>query len=61
MGAVGSRRRCAVSSRAVEGSNVDPAEEFVGLMEHQRAFAAHCKTTTTADGMLESGANVTRR
>jgi flagellar hook protein FlgE len=53
MGTAGSGGRAAVSSGALEASNVDLAEEFVGLIQHQRAFSANSKTITTADDMLQ--------
>ena len=53
MGTAGSGGRAAVSSGALEGSNVDLAEEFVGLIQHQRSFSANSKTITTADEMLQ--------
>ncbi|MBN9165330.1 MAG: hypothetical protein J0I07_30480, partial [Myxococcales bacterium] len=34
-------------------SNVDIAEQFVGLIAHQRSFQANSKTITTADQMLQ--------
>ena len=52
-GVAGSGGRGAASSGAVEASNVDLAEEFVGLIQHQRSFSANSKTITTADEMLQ--------
>jgi flagellar hook protein FlgE len=52
-GVAGSGGRGAASSGAVEMSNVDLAEEFVGLIQHQRSFSANSKTITTADEMLQ--------
>src|SRR6185295_17835162 len=60
MGTAGSDRRGAVSSGALEGSNVDLATEFVGLIQHQRAFSANSKTITTADEMLQELINIKR-
>lgn len=52
-GTAGSGGRGAASAGALEGSNVDLAEEFVGLIQHQRSFSANSKTITTADEMLQ--------
>ncbi|HEY2407718.1 MAG TPA: flagellar hook protein FlgE [Polyangiaceae bacterium] len=60
MGTAGSGGRGAVSSGALEGSNVDLATEFVGLIQHQRAFSANSKTITTADEMLQELINIKR-
>lgn len=60
MGTAGSGGRGAVSSGALEGSNVDLAEEFVGLIQHQRSFTANSKTITTADEMLQELINIKR-
>lgn len=60
MGTAGTGGRAAVSSGALEASNVDLAEEFVGLIQHQRAFSANSKTITTADEMLQELINIKR-
>jgi flagellar hook protein FlgE len=60
MGTAGSGGRGATSSGALEGSNVDLAEEFVGLIQHQRSFSANSKTITTADEMLQELINIKR-
>jgi flagellar hook protein FlgE len=60
MGTAASGGRAAVSAGALEGSNVDLAEEFVGLIEHQRSFSANSKTITTADEMLQELINIKR-
>ncbi|MEW6658999.1 MAG: flagellar hook-basal body complex protein [Thermodesulfobacteriota bacterium] len=39
---------------ALEGSNVDPAREMIGLMVGQRGFQASIKVVQTADEMLGS-------
>ncbi|RJR34445.1 MAG: flagellar hook-basal body complex protein [Deltaproteobacteria bacterium] len=39
---------------ALEGSNVDPAREMIGLMQGQRGFQASLKVVQTADEMLGS-------
>lgn len=60
LGTAASGGRGAVSSGAVETSNVDLAEEFVGLIQHQRSFSANSKTITTADEMLQELINIKR-
>ena len=60
LGGAGSGGRGAVSAGALEGSNVDLAEEFVGLIQHQRSFSANSKTITTADEMLQELINIKR-
>jgi flagellar hook protein FlgE len=60
LGTAASGGRGAVSSGTLESSNVDLAEEFVGLIQHQRAFAANSKTITTADEMLQELINIKR-
>lgn len=60
MGTAGTGGRAAVSSGALEMSNVDLAEEFVGLIQHQRAYSANSKTITTADDMLQELLNIKR-
>jgi flagellar hook protein FlgE len=60
LGTAASGGRAAVSSGALEASNVDLAEEFVGLIQHQRSFSANSKTITTADEMLQELINIKR-
>lgn len=60
MGVAGSGGRAAVSSGSLEMSNVDLAEEFVGLIQHQRAYSANSKVITTADDMLQELLNIKR-
>ena len=60
LGTAGSGGRGAISSGAVESSNVDLAEEFVGLIQHQRSFSANSRTITTADDMLQELINIKR-
>ncbi len=59
-GTASSGGRGAISAGSVETSNVDLAEEFVGLIQHQRSFSANSKTITTADQMLEELINIKR-
>jgi flagellar hook protein FlgE len=42
-----------ISSRTLEGSNVDLAKEFTNLITVQRAYSASSKIITTADEMLD--------
>jgi flagellar hook protein FlgE len=60
IGTAASGGRGAVSAAALEGSNVDLAEEFVNLIQHQRSFSANSKTITTADEMLQELINIKR-
>jgi flagellar hook protein FlgE len=46
--------RGAIVPGTLEQSNVDIASEFVGLIQHQRAFEANSKTIQTADQMLQA-------
>lgn len=59
-GTASSGGRGAVSAGALEGSNVDLATEFVGLIQHQRSFSANSKTITTADEMLQELISIKR-
>jgi flagellar hook protein FlgE len=49
----GTGARGALSSGALESSNVDLGNELVTLIAYQRAFQANAKTVTTADEMLQ--------
>ena len=49
-----------VRSSAVEGSNVDIAEEFSKMIVTQRAYAANARVITTADDMLQEVINIKR-
>jgi flagellar hook protein FlgE len=60
LGGAGAGGRASVSSGALEQSNVDLAEEFVGLIQHQRSYSANAKTITTADEMLQELINIKR-
>ncbi len=60
MGTAGTGGRAAVTSGALEASNVDLAEEFVGLIQHQRAYSANSRTITTADQMLQELLSIKR-
>lgn len=60
LGAASSGGRGAISASTLESSNVDLAEEFVGLIQHQRSFSANSRTITTADEMLQELINIKR-
>jgi flagellar hook protein FlgE len=60
LGGASTGGRASVSAGALESSNVDLAEEFVGLIQHQRSFSANSKTITTADEMLQELINIKR-
>jgi flagellar hook protein FlgE len=60
LGGAGTGGRASVNSGTLEESNVDLAEEFVGLIQHQRSFSANSKTITTADEMLQELINIKR-
>ena len=60
MGKPGESGRGEVLSKSLELSNVDIANEFVGLMTAQRNFQANAKTLTTADQMLQEVLNIKR-
>lgn len=47
-------------SAAVEGSNVDIAEEFSKLIVAQRTYAANARLITTADELLQETINIRR-
>jgi flagellar hook protein FlgE len=49
-----------VSAAALESSNVDLGDEFVGLIQHQRSFSANSRTITTADEMLQELISIKR-
>ncbi len=60
LGGAATGGRASVTSGALEQSNVDLAEEFVGLIQHQRSYSANSKTITTADEMLQELINIKR-
>jgi flagellar hook protein FlgE len=60
IGTAGSGGRGSVTSGSLEQANVDLANEFVGLIQHQRSFSANSKTITTADEMLQELINIKR-
>lgn len=60
LGGAGAGGRASVSAGALESSNVDLGEEFVGLIQHQRSFSANSRTITTADEMLQELISIKR-
>ena len=60
LGKPGDAGRGQVLSKSLELSNVDIANEFVGLMTAQRNFQANAKTLTTADQMLQEVLSIKR-
>ncbi len=56
----GAGARGAISSGALEASNVDLGNELVTLIAYQRAFQANAKTVTTADEMMNDVNNLKR-
>lgn len=50
----------AINSGALEGSNVDIAEEMTDLIKHQRAYSTNAKIITTVDEMLEETTRLKR-
>lgn len=52
LGAPASGGRGALTAGALETSNVELGEEFVGMILHQRAYSANSKVIATADDML---------
>lgn len=60
LGKPGSDGRGEVLSKSIELSNVDLANEFIGLMASQRNFQANTKTITTSDQMLQEVLNIKR-
>ncbi len=49
-----------IRGSAVEGSNVDIAEEFSKMIVTQRAYSANTRVITTADDMLQDIINIKR-
>ena len=60
MGKPGADGRGEVLAKSIEQSNVDIAQEFIGLMAAQRNFQANTKTITTSDQMLQEVLNIKR-
>ena len=49
-----------VRSMSLEQSNVDLSQEFVKMIESQRAFQANAKTVSTSDEMISDLINMKR-
>jgi flagellar hook protein FlgE len=49
-----------IVSGALEGSNVDIAEEFTNMIINQRAFQANARTITTNDEVMQELVNIVR-
>jgi len=49
-----------IRSKSLEQSNVDLSQEFVKMVETQRAFQASAKTVTTSDEMIQDLINMKR-
>jgi len=60
IGSAATGTRGAISSGALEGSNVDLGNELVSLIAYQRAFQANARTISTADEMLAEISNLKR-
>lgn len=60
MGKPSADGRGEVLSKSIEQSNVDIANEFIGLMAAQRNFQANTRTITTSDQMLQEVLNIKR-
>ena len=60
IGAPGADGRGEVLAKSIEQSNVDIANEFIGLMAAQRNFQANTRTITTSDQMLQEVLNIKR-
>lgn len=60
VGAAGSEGFAALRPGALEGSNVDLAEEFTNLIIAQRAYTACAKTFSVGDQMLELATRITQ-
>jgi len=60
IGKPGADGRGTVLAKSIEQSNVDIAQEFIGLMSAQRNFQANTRTITTSDQMLQEVLNIKR-
>jgi len=59
-GVAGSTINATISSGALEGSNVDLAEEFTNVITSQRGFQANARVITTSDQLLDELVNLKR-
>ena len=60
VGTAGDGGRGALTSGALEMSNVDLAEEFTGLIVAQRGFQANSRVITSSDEILQDLVNLKR-
>jgi len=60
VGVAGERENAAITSRALEMSNVDLTQEFTKMILAQRGFQANSRVITTADEMLTEVINLRR-
>jgi flagellar hook protein FlgE len=60
MGAPESGGRGRISSKAIEASTTDVANEFINLMQAQRNFQANSKVVSTSDELLQEIINLKR-
>lgn len=58
--ASGSNGAGTVSANALEGSNVDIAQEFTKLIQAQQVYSANAKTITTTNNMMQEAINIIR-
>ena len=56
----GTGGRGSIISSSLESSNVDIAEEFTGLIIHQRGYQSNSRIITTADQLLQEALNLKR-
>ena len=56
----GTGGRGSIISSSLESSNVDIAEEFTGLIVHQRGYQSNSRIITTADQLLQEALNLKR-
>ncbi|MBD3297065.1 MAG: flagellar hook-basal body complex protein [candidate division Zixibacteria bacterium] len=57
-GVAGATVNASISSGALEGSNVDLAEEFTNVITSQRGFQANARVITTSDQLLNELVNI---
>ena len=60
VGNPGTDQRGKLQQGALEGSNVDPTEELIGMIKTQRAFEMNSNAIRTADSMLQTVSNLRR-
>jgi len=58
--AAGTNGAGTISSYALEGSNVDIADEFTKMITAQQVYSANAKTITTSNSMIEDAINIIR-